>query len=240
MNSSFVLSEFKKWSRDPLMKFMLFYPIILAIIGRFLLPYIAKNSGFNIEQYADIIVVVLTLMTPIIFGALIGFSILDDRDDKILTSIKVTPLTIHQFLSFRLIMGLILSWVACAFVMWFSDIWSFSAGAIIAISLLASLASPMSGLLINALAKNKIEGFAIMKGTGAIIIFPIIALFFIDKKELLFSFAPGFWPAKAISSIIRGSDVLLLSYNQYYFIGLIYVLALNLIIYKIFLERAKI
>ncbi len=78
-----------------------------------------------------------------------------------------------------------------------------------------------------------------MKGSGIIIVFPIAALFFIDKKELYFSFAPGFWPAKAISSLIRGEGILLLSYNQYYFIGLIYVILLNVAAYRIFLERTK-
>lgn len=240
MYGNFILSEFKKWSRDSLTKFLLIYPIILGIVGRFILPMIAENSGFSIEHYADMIVVILTLMTPVIFGALIGFSILDDRDDNILTSIKTTPLNIHQYLSFRLIMGFVLSWIACAFVMWFSDIWEFSIVAILAISFLASLAAPMSGLLINAFAKNKIEGFAVMKGTGTIIVFPIIALFFLDKKELIFSFAPGFWPAKVISSLIRGKEMLFMSYNQYYFIGLVYVILLNVLIYKLFLKRTKI
>jgi len=240
MYKNFLSSELKKWLRDPLMKFLLFYPIVFGIIGRFLLPWIADTSGFNINQYADIFVVVLTLLTPQIFGALVGFSILDDRDDNILTSIKVTPLSIHQFLSFRLIVTSLMSFIACIYVMWFSDIGGLSIKYIIAIAFLASLATPMSGLMINALAQNKIEGFAVMKGTGIIIVFPVVALFFMDKKELFFSFAPGFWPAKAISVLIRGEGILPMTYNQYFFIGLIYVLLLNLIVYKIFLERTKI
>lgn len=236
---SFLSSEFKKWIRDPLMKFMVFYPILFGIIGRFILPMIADTSGFKLELYQDMIIVILTLMTPLIYGALIGFSILDDRDDSILTSIKVTPLSVHQFLSFRLATALVLSFVACTYVMWFSDIGDLPLENILAIAFLSALAAPVTGLFINALSKNKIEGFAVMKGTGTILIFPIISLFFIDKKELLFSLAPGFWPAKAISSIIRGEGILLLSYYQYYFIGLAYVVLLNIIVYRIFLKAIK-
>lgn len=238
MYGSFIKSEFKKWIRDPLMSFMIFYPILFGIIGRFLLPWIADASGFKIDMYADLIVVILTLMTPQIYGALTGFSILDDRDDNILTSIKVTPLGIHQFLSFRLIIVIVLTFTACVYVMWFSDIGDIPFKNILAISFLASLSAPMTGLFINSLSQNKIEGFAIMKGTGVLLVFPIIALFFIDKKELFFSFAPGFWPAKAISSLIRGEGILFMSYNQYYFIGLIYVIILNIISYKVFLRKA--
>lgn len=222
------------------MGFMLFYPILFGIIGRYFLPWIAESSGFSIEIYADLIVVILTLMAPQIYGALTGFSILDDRDDHILTSIKVTPLSIHQFLSFRLSIVIILSFVACTYVMWFSGIGDLPIKNILAIAFLASLASPMTGLFINALAQNKIEGFAVMKGTGTLLIFPIIALFFMDKKELFFSFAPGFWPAKTISSLIRGEEFMFLTYNQYYFIGLAYIILMNILVYQVFLQRTKI
>lgn len=240
MYGSFIKSEFKKWKRDPLMGFMIFYPVIFGVIGRYLLPFIAENSDFHIKLYADLIVVILTLMTPQIYGGLIAFSILEDRDDHIFTSIRVTPLSIHQFLSFRLIIVTILSFLACVYVMWFSAIGDFSMKNIVSISILSSLAAPMIGLLINVLSNNKIEGFAVMKGTGIILIFPIIALFFIDKKEFLFSFAPGFWPAKAISSLIRGKGLLFLTYYQYYFIGFVYILLLNVMVYRIFLRKAKI
>lgn len=240
MYGSFVKSEFKKWLRDPLMRFMVFYPILFGIIGRYLLPWIADASGFRINYYTDLILVILTLMTPQIYGALTGFSILDDRDDKVLTSIRVTPLSIHQFLSFRLIIVVIITFIACTYVMWFSDIGELHIKNILAISFLASLGAPMTGLFINALAHNKIEGFAVMKGTGIFLVFPVIAMFFIDKKELIFSFAPGFWPAKAISSLIKGEGILFLTYNQYYFIGLAYVVVLNIIVYRMFLIRTKI
>ena len=240
MYGSFVASEFKKWMRDPLMGFMVFYPILFGIIGRFFLPWIADTTGFSIDRFADLIIIILTLMTPHVYGALTGFSILDDRDDSILTSIKVTPLSVHQFLSFRLIMVFCISFLACIFVMWFSNIGNIPMRSILAISFLASLAAPMTGLFINALSQNKIEGFAVMKGTGTLLIFPVIAWFFLDKKELFFSFAPGFWPAKALSSLIRGEGILPLTFNQYYYIGLTYVILLNIIVYKVFLERTKI
>lgn len=239
MYKNFLVSEWKKMLRDPLLKFMVFYPILFGIIGRYLLPVIAENTGFSIEHFADLIVVLLVLLVPHVYGAVIGFSILDDRDDHILTSIDVTPLGIHQFLSFRMAVVFVLTFIATTYVIWFSNIVDLRLVNILAIAFLVSFTAPMTGLFINALAKNKIEGFAVMKGTGMIIVFPIVALYFFDIKELLFSFAPGFWPAKAISSLIRGEEILLLTYYQYYFIGLAYIILLNLVVYKIFLMKIK-
>lgn len=240
MYKNFIASEWKKWLRDPLMKFMVFYPILFGIIGRYVLPLIAENTGFSIEDFADVIVVILVLLVPHVYGALIGFSILDDRDDHILTSIEVTPLGIHQFLSFRMAVVFALTFIATTYVIWFSNIVDMRLVNILAIAFLVSFITPMTGLFINALAKNKIEGFAVMKGAGMIIVFPIVALFFFDSKELLFSFAPGFWPAKAISSLIRGEEILLLTYHQYYFLGLAYIVLLNIVVYKIFLTKVKV
>ncbi|WP_246565986.1 ABC transporter permease [Tissierella simiarum] len=239
MYGNFIKSEIKKWSRDSMMGFMVVYPILFGLIGRYFLPWISRRNNFSLEAYADLIIVILTLLVPISYGALIGFSILEDRDDNVLTAIKISPFGIKQFLAFRLIMVSILCFIACIYVMWFSNIGNISIKNIIAISFLASFEAPISGLLINALAKNKIEGFAVMKGAGTIIVFPIIALFFMGKKELFFAFAPGFWSAKAISSLIRG-DILYLSYNQYYFIGLLYVLILNILVYKLFIKQTRI
>lgn len=74
------------------------------------------------DLYADLIIVILTLIVPVSFGALIAFSILEDRDDNIFESVKVTPLSINQFLSFRFIMVFVLTYITTVFVIWFSNI----------------------------------------------------------------------------------------------------------------------
>ncbi|UTW68779.1 hypothetical protein KHA80_15335 [Anaerobacillus sp. HL2] len=82
---------------------------MFGVIGRWVVPWLQKQTDFKIELIADVVLIALTLMAPHIYGALIGFSILDDRDDHILTSIKVTPLSVFQFLAFRLGMRLCFS-----------------------------------------------------------------------------------------------------------------------------------
>lgn len=238
MYINFLKSEIKKWMGDSMMGFMIGYPIIFALLGRYFLPWLSKRNGFDFTPFNDLILVIIVLLVPIAYGALIGFSILEDRDDNVITNIRVTPLSLNHFLGFRLAAIYVLCVLATVFVMWFSDIGDLDIKNIIAISLLASLEAPISGLFINALAKNKIEGFAVMKAGGSIIIFPIVGLFFNNIKELFFSFAPGFWTAKSISSLIRG-DGLYLSYNQYYFIGLAYMIILNIFAYKVFINKTR-
>ncbi|HBN96018.1 MAG TPA: ABC transporter permease [Firmicutes bacterium] len=236
----FITSELKKWLRDPLLSFMLAYPIVFALLGRYGVPWLAKVSGINMALFADLVLVVLTLMTPHIFGALIGFSILEDRDDHVLTSIQVTPLSVAGYLSFRFVLVTVLACVSTWFILWFSQMGGLTLSQMGAVALLSSFAAPLTGLIINATASNKIEGFVAMKGIiGILIIFPIISLFFMDAKEFIFAIAPGFWPAKVISSIVRGEGVLLLSQGQYYWFGFIYAIILNVLVAKGFSRRVQ-
>jgi fluoroquinolone transport system permease protein len=61
---------------------------------------------------------------------------------------------------------------------------------------------PFVAFLINAFAKNKVEGFVLMKATGFMILFPVASFFFVDAKEWVFAIAPAHWPAKAIQYLL--------------------------------------
>lgn len=240
MYLSFIHAEFKKWMRDPMLSFMIAYPLVIGLVGRYGLRYIESASGISLLPYTDIILVVLTLVTPNIFGALLGFSILDDRDDNILQSVQVTPLSVVGFLAFRVLLVMLLSFVSTLFVMWFVEIGNLAWWDMVTVSILSSLAAPATGLLINALATNKVEGFVAMKGVvGILIVFPVVGLFFTDLKELFFALAPGFWPAKVLSSLVRGQGLLLFSGAQYYWFGVLYALTVNFAMSYAFKKKVR-
>ena len=216
------------------------YPLLSSVIWlyrKIFTAYIEESTGFIIELYADAIIAVFALMMPMIFGALIGFSILDDRDDNVLMTIKVTPLGLKKFFAFRLIMIFILAILASIFVIYFADIGNLELSNIVAISIVSSLSAPLTGLFINSFASNKIEGFAIMKGFGVLIFIPLVSLFVFDFKELFFAFAPGFFPAKAVSALIRGDQFMYLNFNSYYISGWIYGIVLNIVAYRYFVKK---
>lgn len=122
MYINFLKSEIKKWMGDSMMGFMIGYPIIFALLGRYFLPWLSKRNGFDFTPFNDLILVIIVLLVPIAYGALIGFSILEDRDDNVITNIRVTPLSLNHFLGFRLAAIYVLCVLATVFVMWFSDI----------------------------------------------------------------------------------------------------------------------
>ncbi len=237
MMGEFVSSEVKKWTRDPFMVFMLVYPVLFAFVGRYLIPYVAEQSGFMLAAISDIVLVGLLLFCPAIYGAVIGFSILEDRDDNILTGIQVTPLEVNRFLSVRLVMASLMTFAAALFIIWFTELIEITIVQAISVSLLIAGGTPVVGFLINSFASNKVEGFAIMKGFGVVSLFPLMGLFFYDLKEFLFAFAPGFWPAKMIGIIFRGEGLHYLSYNQYLLLGIVYITAITVAVFGLFRRK---
>ncbi len=233
----YFIYEIKRWMRDPLTAFLLTYPLVLAAIGRFLIA--GGRLGTDLTPYYPIILIALSMITAKITGVLAAFSILDDRDDKIFYAVRVAPLSFDFYMGLKLFITYLFSFAGTAFVMWFSNLATLPAGVIVSISLLAALGAPLSALLINCMASNKIEGFAAVKALNALIIFPIVSLFFTDAKEFIFSFEPSFWPAKALNQTIIKKDIFQLSYNGYYFIGLAYVVILSIITYQIFKRKMQ-
>lgn len=234
---NYALMEIKKWTRDSLLLFMLMYPFLFGALGAFGVPAILDQFAIQIDPklLADIVLVMLAMMTPIIFGFVVGFSIMDDRDDHIIDSIMTSPLEVFWFIWIKLALIYVFSFVATLIIFYmtfvglelsFDIFWRF-----VLIAGVISLISIQFTLLINAIAKNKIEGFAVVKGMGLFAIIPVASLFIKDWREYFFGIIPQFWPAKAISA---NFNELNLEWWVYLLIGAVVISITNWLLYKWF------
>jgi len=229
--------EVRKWVRDSMSAFMLTYFVLMGLVGRYLVPLIERQLGYNLGPYYHVILAGLVLFTSRIMGAIVGFSILDDRDDNIMLAVKVAPMTLEAFIGLKMALIYVLSVAGGFFVIWFSRLVPLENGTIWAVSAVAALGAPLSALMINCLASNKIEGFAMIKGLNTLVILPIVALFMRGAKEFIFAFEPGFWPAKALSVAVLGPAAGRLSYGSYLSVGLVYGLVAIVAMYAVFKRR---
>jgi fluoroquinolone transport system permease protein len=67
---NYALTEIKKWTRDSLLLFMLVYPFLFGALGAFAVPAVLDQFAIAVDPkpLADIVLVLLAMMTPIIFG----------------------------------------------------------------------------------------------------------------------------------------------------------------------------
>lgn len=222
MNLKLVVYEIKHILRDRLMVLFVFYPILIGFIARFILSDPTMDP-----QAVDILVMLSLIISGFIFGSLAGFSLLDDRDDSVFTSINISPLPLKTYVWIKLGFITILSILSSLLVIVIAMIQAIPWSLLLPVVLVSSLQVPLHGMLINCFATNKVEGFVVMKAMGFLLIFPVASYFFLDHVQWLFALAPAFWPAKAIQAYVLqpliDANVVDLGLNVWGFLGVGFV-----------------
>ena len=97
MIGTILKSELRNMRRDRLYIFFAFYPVMLGFAGYYLIDYI--NDTAPGSPWANILSMFFIIMTGFVFGALTAFTLLDDKDDNVLMSLKITPISVMVYLS---------------------------------------------------------------------------------------------------------------------------------------------
>ncbi len=249
-----VTYELKTILRDPLNLFLLIYPVIMFGLIGWLLPASLSRGGLTNTDPAYSLTLLIAFVVIIsiggfVSGALLGFSLLENKDEKTIYSIAVTPVSITGYITFKSIYTYVLAVAGNLFMIyaikwWASDYYSFTYGPytfgfdnltaihIFPFALISSLFVAAVGLLIASVAKNKIEGFAFMKSGGIIFMIPVLVLLdaFSDGKQYLLGIAPNFWTTKALLNVaLNAEGANDLPYWAYLLIGGVYMLVLAVV-----------
>lgn len=203
-------TDARNMSRDALLRFLLVYPLLLGGLLRWLLPFATERLAGQVDlvpHYPLIIAFFGILVTPQLSGLLIGFLLLDERDDRTLTALQVTPLSMNTYAAYRLALPVLVSIASTYFVVWMMNVVDVSYAKLLPIALLASLEGPIFGLMLVALAKNKVQGIALMKGLGIFSVAPMAAWFVAEPWQYLLGMVFTYWPAKAYWQMIDGEPM---------------------------------
>lgn len=236
-------NEVKSIVRDPMYAFFAAYPFIFGAAGYFLVNYLEEQS--QNPTWPNMVAMFIVLMTSYVFGAVTGFTLLDDKDDKVLMSLKITPISTKMYVFVKLLLGYIFGFIATLIIVFATGFLSdTSVWMILIISMIASLQSPFLALVVNSFAQNKVEGFVIMKATGMTLILPAVAFWLTDWKEFFLVIAPGFWPARMIQMELMPTDIFQIEYNlpilAYFFMGLAYNFLIAFLLFRVYTKKSNI
>lgn len=216
--------ELKNIARDQMTMTMVIYPIIMALFGAYLIPLILDQLALENASLVGaslIILIVLASLAPIMAGAMLGFLMLDHKDENTLISLRVTPVSMRHYLTFKAIYTTLLSVVSSLIILggvkYLSgdgylvsgqNIWDqIQPQSIVIFSLVSALFAPAFGLLIATLGKNKIEGFAYLKTFGVLVLIPAFVMIdtMQDAKQYILGIVPSFW---AVKGLLEGANIL--------------------------------
>lgn len=153
-----------------------------------------------------------------LFGAILGFLVLDERDDDTLTALQVTPISMTSYASYRISVAMLLTIFYVIVSLALTGLMPLDLlPAVVPVALLSGLLAPLFALLLVSFANNKVEGLALMKGFGIFMLGPLVAYFINPGWQVALGLLPTFWAAKAFWVINEGGTAW-----PYLVVGLIY------------------
>lgn len=221
--------DLRNVGRDAMLKWMVVIPPPVALMVRWGVPALADwllaAYDFDLAPYSQLFVTYfVVLMTGSMYGMVIGFLLLDERDDRTLTALQVTPMPLTAYLFYRMAVPVVLSVVMTVIAYWMTGLAPLPFGALLLVAVVGALFAPTFALLMVAFANNKVEGFAIMKSVGGVALLPPIGAYFIPMPwQLLTGILPTYWPAKLTWALLANDP----NAWVYAVVGVVYMLALN-------------
>jgi fluoroquinolone transport system permease protein len=196
--------------RDSLLWGMLLVPLGLALATRWLLPglfaSVGRLVGIDIMlYYGAFFGYVLLLLPPAICGMVVGFLLLDQRDEQTLLAMRVTPLPFSGYLAYRLALPMLLSLLMTLLALPLAGVTTLSLAQLLPLVLLAAPLAPLLALFLAAFAANKVQGFALQKLMGLLLVGPAVAAFVPEPWRYLFGLMPTATPAALLWTMEAGA-----------------------------------
>lgn len=252
--------EMKTILRDPMNLFMMIFPLVLLLISSFLFPAIFQSFDSSMQAQLKLIMlilfVVLLAVGAFFLAAMATFLLLEHKDECTLNTIAVTPVSTAGYLRFKMTYVYIMSTIATVIILFGTKLIAGDAYRVADVSLfdrigiwhilsfaaVSSLFAPALALFQSAFAKNKVEGFAFIKGTGIIALVPVLMVFttFEGGLQYILGIFPNFWAIKGLMlELMPYNSPANLSYMLYLIVGTIYNLMIAAAAYRLFLRKIK-
>jgi fluoroquinolone transport system permease protein len=229
--AAFGRNDLRNVRRDSILTVVVAGPFIYAAVV-FMVPrltaYAMTTYGFDLQPYYPVITGAFQVLGPLmLIGAMCGFLLLEDKDQHTLAALRVTPVPPVTYPLYRAGITVVLTVTSIEATLALSPI--FPARLLVAaipVAAVAGLVAVLIGLLMAAVANNKVEGLAIIRAIGILVfVIPLIP-FVLDldpRAELLFGVLPSYWPAKALWQVMDGGTAW-----PYLLAGAVYSVALAL------------
>lgn len=196
--------------RDPLLKWVLLLPVGLALLLRILIPRahdaLSTAMQVDIAPYYPLIMGGYLMNGPGIVGMVIGFLLLDERDARTLTALRVTPVSIRRYLAYRIAVPLLVATATTLIGYPLIEITPLPFGQLLAISLVAAISAPLTALVLATAAPNKVAGLAVVKVLNGVTLLPVAAYFIPTPAQYLAGVVPTYWPMRAFWSAAQNES----------------------------------
>ncbi len=202
------LYDAKSIQRDRFLIWAASYPLVIALALRFVLPWITERAGSYVDltPYWPLLTgYVVLIASPMLTGLVVGFLMIEERDEGALNALMVTPLSLRNYMRYRAwlpALASIASVFACFVLAGLVDM---SWRAWLMLSVAACPLGPICALGVAAFAENKVQALGGFKIFGTVAILPV-ALYFVPQpwQYMLAIATPHYWVCRAYWAFVEG------------------------------------
>ncbi|MCF8357607.1 MAG: hypothetical protein K9H26_02535 [Prolixibacteraceae bacterium] len=229
-----VKSDWKIIGRDPMLFIAYLAPLLILCLVLFLFPIVSElttqHFNFPLEGYFPFGYIFFLPLVSMMIGMVYGFILLDERDAGLVSYLSVTPLGKTGYLSLRMIIPVVIAFVYNIVYILLTGLGkTLTPLEIVALSVIIAFEAPLMILFLGAFANDKVEGIAMSKGFGILLLAIIADYFFEGPWRWFLSIVPIWWVERA---------ALLDEHTGWYLLGALVIHALYLfLLYRKFYKR---
>ena len=192
---------------DAMLAACLFAPVMMALVLRYGVPALegvlenATGTPHVLMPNYALFDLFLSLMTPLMLCFSGVMVVLEELDDGTAKYLMVTPLRRTGYLTSRLILLTALSVPYNVALVAAFSLSGMALGLNVLAALVNALVSVSVAMLVVGLAKNKVEGMALVKLSGFFLLGYIVAYFVAQPLAFAAGVLPGYW----LALMVRGN-----------------------------------
>lgn len=210
-------------------------PVVFVALGWVVLPNASAWVGAEVACAYPFVVAGVVVFTPSLYGFVVGIFLLEDREQGMLSALRLTPLVGGGYLHDRGATTYILSAPSTFLAVLVIDLLPVSPTALVGSVAVSALSGPLVALLFVTVADNTVEGLVLTKFLGLPLLAPVLAVAFVPEPlALVAGISPTYWPTRAVVAGITGEGDVALSLA----VGTAYSLALLGLLVRSFVRRA--
>ena len=208
-----IKADLRKILRDKTMLFFLFMPLILLLVFRLGVPPLL-NIFPEYDEFLPYVMMFAAAQSAIMFGFVTAFIMLDEKDENVISVIRILPIGSNKFILMRMLFASVMSFLGALIMLLFSGVIYLGFTMAVLLALQYALVAPIIILIVTTFAKNKIEGMAVFKLVDLFLLVPILSFLVDGFFQFLFSIIPLFWTYHSYLKMVQNEFYLL-----YYSVG---------------------
>ncbi|MBR0600372.1 ABC transporter permease [Sinanaerobacter chloroacetimidivorans] len=191
--------------KDSMLIAVIIAPLLAALFFRFGIPAVESLlCEFFLEtsilaDYYLLFDLVLSMITPYMFCFASSMVMLTEFDENMTGYLAVTPVGKRGYVLSRLLFPGFLSFLASLLLLKFFSLTQWTWDMMITVCFLSGMLSIAISLLLFSLSHNRVEGMAMAKLSGLLMLGLPVPFFLLSKVQYLFTPLPSFWIAKIMT-----------------------------------------